>query len=370
MAGGTKQHAVNLLLNLDQNKFDIFFIYSNLRRCFSDQEKEKFLSAGIRLVDIPMTRGISAVNLRAIAKIRKILLQEKFSIIYTNSTIAGICGRLAAISAGTGRVVYSPHAYYFLISNFFPIRYALILLEKILSFFTDYYIAVSKSESGLTRRFITGTKIIYTINNFLPREIISGSRTKPTGISHDTVSDVLLVTRFKKQKRTELFIEIAEKLLEKKDLCIRIIGASEGSEKILRLIKKKNLQHKIFFHTEIRPPLLYTFIAGARILANVSRFEGLSYNMIEAFAFKKTFISFAVTGLQDAIKNNYNGFLIKDRDTSAFAEKILILLEQDSIRRRIGKNCFRAYKNKYSLPGNIKKYETVFARISRAAGLF
>ena len=67
-----------------------------------------------------------------------------------------------------------------------------------------------------------------------------------------------------------------------------------------------------------------------------SRYEGLPYSVIEALSLSKPCVLTDVDGNKDLVKDNYNGFLVKE-DANELAEKINFFLNNDYLRKDMGK---------------------------------
>jgi glycosyltransferase involved in cell wall biosynthesis len=67
-----------------------------------------------------------------------------------------------------------------------------------------------------------------------------------------------------------------------------------------------------------------------------STYEGLPLIVLEAMASAKPIVASRVGGVPEAIEDYKNGILFESGDVSAMSKDILFLLQNDSIRARMG----------------------------------
>lgn len=84
--------------------------------------------------------------------------------------------------------------------------------------------------------------------------------------------------------------------------------------------------------------------------------EAFGYVVIESFFYKVPVLAYRIKSLNEIIKNNYNGYLVKKFNTKLFAKKIIHLLENSNLRNKFIKNGYEDYKKKYTAELMTKKY--------------
>ena len=94
-----------------------------------------------------------------------------------------------------------------------------------------------------------------------------------------------------------------------------------------------------------------------------SRFEGLPLVLMEAMSTGLAPVAFACPcGPKDIIKNEDNGLLCDNGNTTELASKICKLIEDDNLRKRIGQNAANSIK-KYSLENIMHQWNDLFVEI-------
>ena len=66
------------------------------------------------------------------------------------------------------------------------------------------------------------------------------------------------------------------------------------------------------------------------------------------------------------IRNNYNGLLARDEDKKGFANAVIKIISNDSLRARLGKNALLNIK-KYSIPRIIAQWEKIYKNLLEKA---
>ncbi|EAJ0711099.1 glycosyltransferase family 4 protein, partial [Campylobacter jejuni] len=175
-------------------------------------------------------------------------------------------------------------------------------------------------------------KNIQVIPNFLP--FISP---KENDLSQKVV---LSVGRFTQEKGFFRLIDIWEMVQKNekfKEWKLHIIGDGILKEKIQDKIKIKNLEKSIIlkpFTREIEKEYL-----KASIYVMTSHFEGFGMVLAESASYTIPSIAFDInTGPSDIIDNKKSGFLIEDGNLQEFANKLKILMQDESLREKFGKN--------------------------------
>ena len=85
-------------------------------------------------------------NLRAVAKIRKIIMDGRYDVIHTHSSVAGVVGRLAALAAGSPVILHHVHGWPPYQSMRPGMRMLYLALERVCATFTTRIITVSGAD--------------------------------------------------------------------------------------------------------------------------------------------------------------------------------------------------------------------------------
>lgn len=77
---------------------------------------------------------------------------------------------------------------------------------------------------------------------------------------------------------------------------------------------------------------------------------------LEAMEFKLPIVASNVGGVSAEIKNGENGFLCKPGDTDAFVESISKIIENSDLRKKMGEDGYRKFKENFTLSAFENKF--------------
>lgn len=145
---------------------------------------------------------------------------------------------------------------------------------------------------------------------------------------------IITVCRLDRVKGIERSIEAAEIVFAKhKDWQWHIYGSGDDDylKELKQLVIEKKLENNFIFMgpcyqlTDVYPQY--------SIYVCTSYYEGLPISLLEAKTKKLPIISFDIkTGPNEIIKNEINGFLVKDGDVDSLANALMKLVEDETLR--------------------------------------
>jgi GalNAc-alpha-(1->4)-GalNAc-alpha-(1->3)-diNAcBac-PP-undecaprenol alpha-1,4-N-acetyl-D-galactosaminyltransferase len=147
---------------------------------------------------------------------------------------------------------------------------------------------------------------------------------------------ILAVARHYPEKGLDRLIKVFA-LLEIPGWVLHIAGSNGPETQYLnRLVKNLKLKNKVIFLGGVKDiDLVYS---RSSIFVLPSYHEGFPNALIEAMAHGLACISFDInSGPSEIIENGVNGLLVADGDIEAFTKNIQLLIQDISLRRRLGK---------------------------------
>jgi 1,2-diacylglycerol 3-alpha-glucosyltransferase len=141
---------------------------------------------------------------------------------------------------------------------------------------------------------------------------------------------IVYMGRISYEKSIDKVILSFEKILKKdefKDTKLVIIGDGPEKDNLKALAKKLNIEKNIIWTGVLRNEELAKTMACNDVFITASKSENMPLSVLEAMACGLPVIAVSENGLQEIIKDNYNGYLCKADDTDEMAEKIGNLLE-------------------------------------------
>lgn len=310
--GGGVFTLVSQLCNDLADDFDVYLAYSTRRKETPSNFKESF-NPKVKLIEVKNLNKTSLSNVvndfRIIKELRKIERTVQPDIIHLHSSIAGGLGRIA-FKGKNNKVVYTPHGYAHILSGPCLKSKVYFLLEKILGLGNSITLTCCESEDQEARKFSKQTYYAETGVNLLDLDN-SLSDVKPTKNDKFTV---FCLGRIVKQKRPELFNEIALKVPEAKFLWI---GDGELRDKLtapnIEITGWKNRKEAL------------SLAKGADAFILCSYGEAIAMSLIENMYLKKLCLVSNTMGNKDVIKNMENGYVCLEADE--YAKRIIDSIE-------------------------------------------
>ena len=147
---------------------------------------------------------------------------------------------------------------------------------------------------------------------------------------------VIAVGRYSYQKGFDRLISAWHRVCQQKnDWTLHLVGDGELREELQKQIEELNLGDKVILGKAVTD--MPTVYQEASILAMTSHYEGLPMVLLEAQAAGLPIVSFECKcGPKDVIEDGVDGFLVKEGDIDALAEKLLLLMDDEMLRKKMG----------------------------------
>ena len=143
------------------------------------------------------------------------------------------------------------------------------------------------------------------------------------------------VANFKTHKRLDRMLTVAELVRRRvPDVRFVMVGTGVLEGEIRRLSRERGLEGTVMF-TGFRDDA-QRLAAAFDVFAMSSEFEGLSIAVIEALALGTPAVVTEVGGMPEVINDGEQGFVVPPGDTRALADRVVTLLEDEPLRRRMG----------------------------------
>jgi glycosyltransferase involved in cell wall biosynthesis len=306
---------------------------------------------------------------KALQKLKAIIKEFQPDIVHTHASKAGALGRKAAFDMKVPVVVHTFHGHVFH-SYFGRVKTELYkFIERSLARKSSGIIAISE----LQRQELSEVHKISNQNRIkvIPlgfdllkfNDNLSQKREKirkDFGLEQDQVA-IAIIGRLAPIKNHELFFEIVEIIKQEttKKLVFFVVGDGE-----LRLFVEEKIKLFSSLGVDIRFTSwikdIATFNAGMDVICLTSKNEGTPVSIIEAQASQVSVISTDVGGVRDIIADNQSGFIVPKDNARIFADKLLILIENESIRKKFGENGWQFVKDKFHYSRLIRDMEIYY----------
>jgi glycosyltransferase involved in cell wall biosynthesis len=175
---------------------------------------------------------------------------------------------------------------------------------------------------------------------------------------------LLLPARIHAGKGHADLLEAARTLIARNpNIFIAFIGAVE-SESLQRELRASaeamGLKDKILFVGEKSAEEMRAWYAISKIVVLPTYAEGLGRVLLEAQAMKTPVVAYDAGGVGEALLPNVTGYLVKKGSVSQLAEKIGILLDDDTARLRMGQRGREFVSRRFSVSALIQRHEAFY----------
>lgn len=178
-----------------------------------------------------------------------------------------------------------------------------------------------------------------------------------SGLKADKKKVIITVGRLSPQKNHVMLINAFAKVSEKyPEYQLHIYGEGEIRRKTETYIKKKGLDEKVILKGRCNN--LGEVLPHAEIFAMSSNYEGMSNALIEAMYVGIPVVTTAVSGTKELIEDGINGFVVPIEDEKAFAEALMKLVEDNTLREQFAEKEVEII-NKVQPSIILKQWETI-----------
>ncbi len=357
--GGVDVSLRLILANIDSEKFESVVIHGD-----SDKNEPFLNDKNIPVKNYPISiiRNINpAKDYKAIATANKIIKSEAPALIHAHSAKGGVIGKIVG-KMNNIPVLHTPQAYSFLSAESNLKKNVFLGLEKFLSRWNNKILASSNSEKNRALNEVGYNKEgVLLFNN-----CINAITEIPNLSIEKTWPDeyICSVGRPSFQKNIELMIEVLRELKEKKpNIHLVLMGVgyhAPNLEQVKSLISKYDLDVNITLLEWTKREDIFNIIKNSKLYISTARYEGLPYSVIEALALKKACVVTDADGNRDLIRDNKNGYVIKNENSAAFANSVLYLLNNSDKREQFEAYSFKLFNEHFNIKNTIHKLEEIY----------
>jgi glycosyltransferase involved in cell wall biosynthesis len=298
-----------------------------------------------RLIVIPeLGRSINPLaDLVAFWKLYRLIRRERFDIVHTHSSKAGVLGRIAAFLAGTPIIVHTLHSLVF--HDYQPrlVNLALRLIKRALAPVTDHYISVSRliaeramaAGIGSPERFTTiysGMELDWFLNADHDGAVVRGE----FGIPMDAPVVGKVARLFKLKGHDQLLDAVPAVVAHRPDVRFLLIGDGILHEHLRARCQRMGVTKNVIFAGLVDREQIPALLSAMDVLVHTSLREGLARVLPQALAMGRPCVALELDGAPEVVVPGETGYLVKPRDAAGLAEAINRLLDDPDARSRMG----------------------------------
>lgn len=348
MVPGGASTVVKQLVDGGKNQYS-FTLYTGEENI--DENEKKLLEKEYNAIFVhSLVRDISPFSdLTAFWKLFCEFRRNKFDIVHTHTSKAGILGRYAAVLAGVKKIIHTQHGTIYQPQGNIPgvpdrglKKRFFLVAERLAGFRTKYLTVLSRNEYDISVRLklCSSNKVIIIPNgidtekfNSTPMEKIDSR--KLLGIGENECF-ILSIGRMTAEKGHHVLVDAFRKLIPSIKFNVKLGIVGEGSS-------KNEIQNENEDLVESGKLVLYgkdmdirKYLSAANIFVLPSLYEGFGIAILEAMAIGLPIIASNVGGIPDLVENNVNGYLVEPGNSINLCECIKKLAVSSDIRNRMG----------------------------------
>ena len=152
----------------------------------------------------------------------------------------------------------------------------------------------------------------------------------------------------------------AAALLESRGVpfALSIFGCGEMEQELRDEIARSGLEQRVFLHGH--DDQVVERMGYWDLFALSSHHEGLPMSLLEAMALGVAPVCTAVGGIPEVVQDGQNGKLVDTGNAVAFADALQMLIDDDGLRRRLGRSAAELVRQRFLVTTMIERYREVY----------
>ena len=224
---------------------------------------------------------------------------------------------------------------------------------------SDIVTCVSKSLMEDTREFFGIKREIKVIPNFIDIDKYAKKHNLCQGnmLAQDDEKIIVHISNFRPLKRIIDVLKIFEKINQKINSKLIMVGDGPDKKKAKEFLRKNNLKNKVIFLGKTSE--VDEILCSSDLFLLPSEKESFGLAALEAMALKVPVISTNTGGLKDLNINGNSGYTSDIGDIDSMAKNAIKILSDDSLEKKYRNQAFENAK-KYDIKTVIPLYEKIY----------
>lgn len=361
--GGTEGALVRMVRHLPKYGFDCAI------GSFDLSNNAEFLNYfSCPLYDLRMTKTYDFTAMKIAARLWKLAATEKFDIVHTMFPTSDLWGAPIARLAHRSLMISGRRDLGIVRSPKHGIAYRLLRNTF------DQIQAVSDAagEAAIELDGIERDRV-HTVHNGVELERIdeaprNSDLVNTYGLNPNGLTVVSAMGKVWPYKGVDIFVRAAAEVCRRlPDTNFIVAGWLEGpyAESVQRLAAELGIAKNIKFIGRVTN--IVSIVKGCDVFCLLSRSEGLSNALLESMACRIPSVVTSVGGNPEVVRQGETGFLVNSEDSAAAAQRLLELLEDASLRRRMGQNARSVVEREFSVEVMVRRIAFLYDKAMERA---
>lgn len=372
IVGGAQENTLLTVEGLDQTGR-----YEVTLACGIDDSPEGHLlnraRRTTRLLIVPeLCRNIRPwTDLKACWKLYRLMRKERYHIVHTHSSKAGVVGRIAAWLAGTPIVVQSLHSLVFHDYQPWVVNRLWRIIKKVCACFTDHYVSVSRiiaemaAEAGVAppEKFTT----IYSgmeLDWFLQAQPDRLAVRRELGIPDDAPVVGKIARLFPLKGHDQLLDAAPEIVRRQPNVCFLLIGDGILMEQLQERVRALGIEENFVFAGLIDRQRIPEMLSAMDVVVHTSLREGLARVLPQSLAMGIPCVAYDLDGSPEVVIPDETGYLVQPGDHQDLAEKLARLIADPDLRKRMGEAGRRLVDPAFRAETMVEQTDAVYCQLA------
>jgi glycosyltransferase involved in cell wall biosynthesis len=304
---------------------------------------------------------------RALRALIALMRRERFDLVHSHSAKAGVLGRLAASATRTPSL-YSPHCFPF-VGPWGPARRIFsTTVERSLGPLSDGILCVADQERQLALdKHLAPAERLHVVHNGAPPCSFDGVRDQALDDWRGDGPLAATMAVLRPQKSVDVFIDAAPAVLEQvPDARLAVVGNGELRGELERRARSLGLSERLRFF-DFQPPAARQ-LASLDVFVLPSSWEAFPISVLEAMACGVPQLATDVGGTREAVAEGETGLLCPPGDPAALADRLVRLLRDEDLRRRMGEASRQRFDERFRIEAMLDGTAAVYRSVLERAG--
>jgi len=308
---------------------------------------------------------------RAAADLYRLFKRTRPDIVHTHSSKAGVLGRIAARAANVPVVVHTLHSLVYHDYQRPAVNLSYRMIKKTLTPLTSHYASVSDNirERAIAARIGSADRHSTIRSGFLTDDFIAqlvprAEAAARFGLPTDRVIIGSVARLFPLKGHTEILAAARRVVARQPDALFVFVGGGPLLGELERIVDDAGLKDHVHFVGRIHPEEIPLAFSAFDILVHASLREGLARVIPQAVLAGLPVVCYDLDGSAEVVTDGVNGYLVAPRDTAALADRLGLLVADQSLRDRLGGQGRDLIRTEFSVDEMVRRLDALYRRLT------
>jgi glycosyltransferase involved in cell wall biosynthesis len=158
----------------------------------------------------------------------------------------------------------------------------------------------------------------------------------------------------------DAYIELGSEFINNNNLKLIVIGRGPLKKDMIRKIEAVNLDRNVHFLGFVEEEIKYDYLKLADVFVIPSIVEAQSISSLDAMSNGLAIIGSDIHGISNVICDGVNGLLFRVGDAKDLRDKLKILVDNETLRLRLGKNAANHFQQQFNYEKWLSKMVSIY----------